>query len=172
MEFSIDKNVVTEGDIIEVKWNCPDCQNITITINNGFKLSSLSVDNQGIKKFKLNRSKGKTSITLEALCNGKNIKKSHKVKVNPLKTAKTKGDKKGYDSYKRLDTNPVKDWFNKTKSRFSIAWRSMSREKQLIYKIMMMLLLVMIITSFAPKFIFFGLMAVVIYLFILFRKSK
>ena len=75
MSFSIDRNKVTEGEIIEVSWAERDADTVTLTLDNGTNRSTITVDKEGTKKFRLNRV-GKTTVTLDTTIKGKKRSKS------------------------------------------------------------------------------------------------
>ena len=51
IEFSVDKTNVTVGDIVLIKWNC-GCEDgrAELTINNGYKQSTETVEKVGSKR--------------------------------------------------------------------------------------------------------------------------
>jgi len=43
MKFKVSRRIVREGDIIEVKWECPEAESAQITIDNGYRSASAVV---------------------------------------------------------------------------------------------------------------------------------
>jgi hypothetical protein len=81
IELSLDKTTVKACEIIEIKWTCEDADSAQISINNGYKQVVTDVPISGSKKIRLNRSKGKTRITLTATKGEEKFFKSEDVKV-------------------------------------------------------------------------------------------
>lgn len=172
MDFKADKTRVSEGEIVEVKWNCPKAESVKISINNGFKSATADVEKEGSKKYKLNRSNGQTVITLDALENGKPVKKEIKIKVRAPKPQKEKvyearpsGDSgKKYDQYKRMDRRPFREKWETFKTRLKYFWQSLPPQKKQAYILLFIIFVVMIVSSFYPRIIFFGMSALALYL--------
>lgn len=175
MDFYIDKTRVYEGDIVEVKWKCPNAESVKITINNGFKSATADVENQGSKKYKLNRSNGQTVISLDAMENGKPVRKELKIKVRQPKPkkeekvyeAKVNGSQnsgKQYDSYKRVGHSPFREKWDAFKTRLKYFWQALPPQKKQAYILLLIILVIMIVSSFYPKIIFFGMSILSLYL--------
>ncbi|MBO4489453.1 MAG: transglutaminase domain-containing protein [Bacteroidales bacterium] len=81
IQLSIDKPTIYAGEIVEIKWTCEDADSVRLSINNGYKQIDTYVPLSGSKKIRLNRSKGKTRITLTANKDGETISKNEYVKV-------------------------------------------------------------------------------------------
>ncbi|MDD3200422.1 MAG: hypothetical protein PHP76_00300 [Bacteroidales bacterium] len=163
MEIRVSDTSVTEGEVVEVSWDCQSAQSAEITIDNGFKSQSVSVEAQGSKKFKLNRSKGKTKLSVTAVENGKKVTKSVAVRVRKQRPAKAKVNNKQYDSYKRMST-PLKEKWNQTVEKVKYSWRSLTPTKRLSYKVLGILLIIIIISIFLPKFLMYGIMGLTLYM--------
>lgn len=168
MDFNVDKTRVSEGDIVEVKWKCPKAESVKITINNGFKSATAEVEKEGSKKYKLNRSNGHTTITLDAVEKGKPVKKELKIKVRQPKPEKPKKEKvyeaKPYDQYKRMDHKPIKEKWDAFRTRLKYFWQSLPPQKKQAYILLLIIFVVMIVSSFYPRIIFYGMSALALYL--------
>lgn len=162
MKLSVDKKNVTEGDVVEVKWDCPKAESLKITINNGFKAATAEVENKGSKKYKLNRSNGQTVISIEGVENGKTVKKEILIKVKAPKVKKENSKK--YDQYQRLDRKPIKEKIDALKSKFKYFWQSLPPQKKQAYILLSIIFGIMIISTFYPKIILFGMSILAIYL--------
>lgn len=88
MTFTTDKHTVTEGDIVEVRWDCPGADSAELTIDNGYKTTNLPLELSGSKRFRLHRSKGRTRLIITAKVEGKQYSKTLKVKVKELPVTK------------------------------------------------------------------------------------
>lgn len=86
MTFDVDRTSVTEGDIVEIKWNCTGADRVELKIDNGFKATVLPLEIAGSKRFRLHRSKGRTALTITAWKDGKHGSKTLKVKVKEMPT--------------------------------------------------------------------------------------
>ena len=166
MIFKIDKTKVTEGEIIEVKWQCSDADNVSLTLDNGTNASTMTVEKEGTKKFRLNRI-GTTTVTIIQNKNGKSSKKSGKVKVSAKK----------YDTYQRVGDNRLKEWFSSLGKRIGnyfqkmkYGWGMMPKEKKQATTTLSIILIIMIISSFFPSIVFFGLSLLAVYCFYILMK--
>jgi hypothetical protein len=173
MNFTIDKDKVTEGDIVELKWDCPGSTMTSIAIDNGYKSATSSVEASGSKRIKLNRSKGRTKFTLTAEIDGKKVVDKLSVRVKKAKAEKVHEAKPdgGYDKYTRLDHNNLKDKFRDFRTKARYAWQRQSEKNRFAIIVLAALTLIMVMSSFAPKFIYFGLLMLAIYvLFSIYKK--
>lgn len=164
MKFKVSRRIVREGDIVEVTWECPEAESARITIDNGYRSASAVVPSSGSKKYKLNRSKGRTRITLSANCHGTPVHREIFIIVRKARSSKAKGDNTVYDSYTRMDKPNLQQRFKIFRERLSYAWQYVPAQKKLAYKILLLLLVVMLISAFIPKVTYFGLLAVAAYL--------
>ena len=64
MTFNIDRRTVTEGDVVELTWQCDGAESVTLTIDNGYRQTDIPLEISGTKRFRLNRSKGRTHLTI------------------------------------------------------------------------------------------------------------
>ncbi len=146
-DFSVSSNTVVEGDVVEVRWNCNDAAEVSLTIDNGYKTSTLPLEASGVKKFRLNRSKGRTRLILHWTQNGKAKSDTLHVKVKPLATTKAEFvDDKG----RRLDG--VMGWWNRMKNMFADAFLSgphkMTPAKRLAFRLVVAMVVVLLLSLF------------------------
>ena len=167
MVLKTDKSKVTEGDIIEVKWECPHSESTTLTLDNGHSTNTIQVDGSGVKKFRLNRV-GKTTITITSSKNGKSSHKDVKVKVSARK----------YDTYQRVGDNKFKElcqnFTRKIKnhtSRLKYGWSIMPKDKKQASISLLIILGIMVISTFFPSAVFFGISVLAIYCFYILMKK-
>ena len=94
MTFKTDRTSLVEGEVITVEWDCLDAERVELSIDNGFKASVVPLEKSGTKRFRLNRSKGRTRLTITAWVGGKSFSKTIKVRVHEMPTthAETVGD--------------------------------------------------------------------------------
>ena len=167
MTFTIDRTKVTEGEIVEVKWDCSGAQTASLTLDNGYTNTTMAIEQVGTKKFRLNRV-GNTTVTLTTSNGKKETTKKHKIKVSAKK----------YDTYQRVGDNKLKDWWEKiTKgvknyfSRVKYGWNIMPKDKKQATTSLIIILAIMIVSSFFPSAVFFGLSLLAIYCFYILMKK-
>ncbi|NMB37168.1 MAG: hypothetical protein GX993_03880 [Bacteroidales bacterium] len=165
MKFRVSRRIVREGDIVEVKWECPEAESAQITINNGYRVASATVPPSGSKKYKLNRSKGRTRITLFANCHGTPVRREISIVVRRSRSPRIKADKNVYDSYTRIDKPGFRQRFRIFRDRLSYIWQCMPAQKKLAYTLLWILFAAMLLIAFIPKLTYFALFAIAIYLF-------
>ncbi len=177
--FSINKTTVTEGDVVELQWSCAEGATAQLTIDNGYKSATMNVESQGNKQFRLNRSKGKTKLTLTSTVDGKSVSKKIAVRVKKMKVEKAEvigEDWKSRINRKRSQSKavnriPFKDRWNMARSSFKYVWQAMPERKRLAYVILLILSLTMLLSLISPKFISFGIFALVAYLIVVIFKK-
>lgn len=164
MTFTADRTTVVEGDIVGVHWDCPGAERVELTIDNGYKSSVIALEAAGDKRFRLNRSKGRTRLTLTAYVAGKGYSKTVKVRVKEMPVTKAETvDQRG---------NPMgwlKRMWNKPKwqammANYRQARQAMPKEKRLASRILTMLCVVVLMATFAPVLLMVGIFAVAAYL--------
>ena len=164
MTFTTDCRAVTEGDIVEVRWNCPGSAGVELTIDNGYKSSVIPLETCGSKRFRLHRSKGRTRLTLTAHVEGKSYSKTLRVKVKEIPVTKAET----VDSQGRT-LSRLRQWLNLP--RWQSLWRTykmgrqaMPREKQLASRLLLLLGAVLLLSTFLPILLLVGLLAITGYL--------
>lgn len=163
--FTIDRNTVTEGDTVEIRWDCSGAEKTFLTIDNGFKATRLEIENAGSKKFRLNRSKGKTLLTLEAMANGKTTRKRIGVRVKKLKTTRTQtvNDEVFRRQREEFARKPFREKWQLLKTAARTAWQYMPEKKRNAYRILGLILLVLLLLSISPIVLSVGLLALAVY---------
>jgi len=163
MKLKVNKHRITEGGVVEVRWDCRDLKTAsgaTVTIDNGFKKSSLPVEVSGSKKFRLNRSEGDTVITVSAVADGMSFSKEQKVTVKP--------QKKRYDSYTTVGSHPINEFFKKISRGISLkirgGWQSLPQDKRHAWLMLGILLICFMLSLFWTEVAFYGLGILTIYL--------
>lgn len=168
IEFTTDRNKVTEGDIVEVRWGCPGAAEVSLTIDNGYKKTDIPLEISGYKKFRLNRSKGRTVLTLNATIQGHPYKQKLYVRVKPMKT--TKAETLGTDGKKQT---AIKRWWLKLKEqcrRDRAKFKQLPPQKQFAYKLMIILPLVFLMPIFTPKIYPIGAGLAIFYILLIILK--
>lgn len=159
MTFTTDRTSLTEGEIIEITWDCHEAERVELTIDNGFKTTAIPLDLTGTKRFRLNRSRGKTKLTLTATVNGHDYSKTIKVKVAEMPTAHAETvDDKG------KTVSRGSQWLQDLGRRWRTTWQGMTPVKQLATKILVALAVLMLFSRLLPALFFFGLLAIMIWM--------
>lgn len=158
--FTTDTDTVTEGDVISIQWSCNPADSVRLIIDNGFKTNTIDVEASGIKRFRLNRSKGKTKLTIIALYNGKEASKTIKVKVKEMEVinAETVNDGRAYSGSHSMS------WWKKTKMKLLYLWMTLPPTKKIVVIILNFLLVLLVMSLIFPRFLLFGLTMIIIYL--------
>lgn len=89
LSLSTDRKSASEGEFIDIKWNCDACpDSLLLTIDSGYKCDSIAVADSGSTRIAMSRSKGKTTITLKAVISGKKVSESIDVRIKNTKTSR------------------------------------------------------------------------------------
>lgn len=162
MTFDIDRTTVTEGDVVEVRWNCTGADRVELKIDNGYKASILPLDISGTKRFRLNRSKGRTALTITAWKDGKHGSKTIRVRVREMATTHAETvDQKG------RTMSPVRLWWQQTRLRL----QAMPADKRIAMRTLTILAIILLISAFLPAIFGIGIIAVMLYLlYIIWKK--
>lgn len=155
MTFTVDRTTVTEGDVVEIQWNCLGADRVELKIDNGFKSSVLPLEISGTKRFRLNRSKGRTALTITAWKDGKHGSKTLKVRVNEMKTTRAET----VDSHGR-NIGFLQQWWRKVRPR----WQSLPAEKRMAARILLILAVILLFTILSPAILLVGIAGLVVYL--------
>ena len=155
MTFDIDRTTVTEGDIVEVRWDCTGADRVELNIDNGFKASVIPLDIPGTKRFRLNRSKGRTALTITAWKDGKSGSKTLKVRVKEMPT--THADT--VDNQGR-PMGSLRQWWQKT----TLRWQGLTPEKRMAARVLLILAGILLVAMILPAFLLLGITALMVYL--------
>ena len=167
MTFTTDRTSLTEGEIIEITWDCHEAERVELTIDNGYKATAIALDLTGTKRFRLNRSRGKTKLTLTALVNGHSYSKTIKVKVTEMPTTHAKTvDDKGHT------ISAGRQWWQNRTLRWRTAWQAMTPVKQLATKILVAIAALLLLSMLQPRLMPLGLVAIVIWLVFVITRHK
>lgn len=168
LDFRIDKNTVIEGDIVYVQWSCPEAEQTQLIINNGFKATVIDVEPNGNKKFRLNRSKGRTKLSLSVSLNGKIYTKTIAVRVKKQKTINP--EYVDGNNQHRIFSGLKGKWQN-LKTKFKYSWQYLPERKRLAYVVLSLLAILMLLSTFFPQILGIGVCVVAVYLLIVILKK-
>lgn len=155
MTFNVDRTTVTEGDIVEIQWNCTGAERVELKIDNGFKASVIPLEVSGTKRFRLNRSKGRTALTITAWKDGKHGSKTLKVRVKELETTHAET----VDSQGR-NIGPLRQWWQKMQPR----WQALPTDKRMAARILLILAATLLFTLLSPTLLLVGIAGLMAYL--------
>lgn len=155
MTFEVDRTVVSEGDVVEIRWDCTGADRVELTLDNGYKTSVMSLEISGSKRFRLNRSKGRTALTITAWVGEKHGSKTLKVRVKPMTTTQAETvDEKG---------NRVSE-ANERWQRLRQRWQLLPADKKLASRIGLILAAVLLVGVLVPRLFLIGLLVLMGYL--------
>ncbi len=168
MIFEIDRHTVTEGDVVEVKWDCTGSEQTTLTLDNGFRATDIPVEPIGTKRFRLNRSKGRTRLTIAVTIAGKTHRKTVAVRVKKIPTVKAetidhRGRRVGAVGmwWKRVVTK-----WQDIRAKIRLAMQSMPERKQMALKMLTLIGVALILSAIWPRLYGAVLMVVIVYLMV------
>lgn len=167
MTFTTDRTSLTEGEIIEIAWECTQADRAELTIDNGYKASVLSLPLSGTKRFRLNRSRGKTALTMTAWVGEKSYKKTIKVRVTEIPTTRAEavdGQGRPMGSLGEWWHQRVLPKWQQMTSRRRAAWQAMSPEKRMASRTVLILSALLLVSILLPGLFILGLMALMGYL--------
>ena len=155
MTFDVDRTSVTEGDIMEITWDCTGADRVELKIDNGFKATVLPLEITGSKRFRLHRSKGRTALTITAWKDGKHGSKTLKVKVKEIPTTHAETvDSQG----KKI--NDAKQWGEQMKQRL----QTLPPDKRMAVRVVWILVATLLVSMFIPRLFLLGITALIVYL--------
>lgn len=164
MTFNTDRRAVTEGDIVELRWDCPGSTRVDLTIDNGYKTSVIPLETGGSKRFRLHRSKGRTKLTLTAHVGGRPYSKTIRVKVKEMPVTKAETvDQRG------RTMSRWRQWLNMPRwqtmlQHYRQGRQALPKEKRLASRLLLLIGGVLLLSSFVPVLLLVGLMAITGYL--------
>lgn len=166
MIFEIDRRTVTEGDVVEINWQCDSAEQVILTIDNGYRSTAVPLEPTGTKRFRLNRSKGKTHLTISVTIAGKVYRKNIDVRVKKMPTMHAETvDSRGRRQGK------LKQWWEKqrskrrnSRSKFKQSLQMLPERKQMAVKLLIILGVVLLLSAIWPGVYRLALPLLVLYL--------
>lgn len=166
MTFDIDRRTVTEGDVVELTWQCDGAESVTLTLDNGYRSTDIPLEISGSKRFRLNRSKGRTHLTIAVTVEGKTYRKKIDVKVKKIPTVRAetidhRGRRVGW--LRQWWQEMLTKWHD-FRSRLRLALHSLPEQKQMAVKLLTLIALAFILCAVWPRLYGSVLLLVVVYL--------
>ena len=172
MVFEINRHSVTEGDVVELTWQCNGAERVDLTLDNGYRTTNIPLDVSGVKRFRLHRSKGRTRLTIAATMEGKVYRKTLRVRVKKMpvmraETVDSRGRRQG--KLKLWWQQQLTKWHNfRNRQRYLL--RALPERKQVAVKMLLILGLSGILGLVWPGLYRLGMLALVIYLSVILIK--
>ena len=153
MTFNIDRRTVTEGDVVELTWQCDGAESVMLTLDNGYRSTDIPLEISGTKRFRLNRSKGRTHLTIAVTMAGKVYRKKIDVRVKKMPTVRAetvdhRGNRVGWLSQWRQQM--LTKWHD-FRTRIRLAMQSLPERKQVAVKMLLIIAIILIISAIWPK---------------------
>ena len=145
IKFSIDRKSAGEGEYVTLSWDCGMPDNVTLTIENGYRTSRLQLPDSGSRTVLIEKSKGKTTFRLAATQGTRKEVSELSVKVKNLKTIRAKAYRPKRGKHFSLNGlwGRIVAWWRSFTGRLSYAWRVMPPRQKRIYKIVLIVLAIM-----------------------------
>ena len=173
MTFTADRHKVNEGEIVEINWSCDGADTVQLTIDNGLRSSSIPLPSEGSKRFRLNRSKGRTRLTIAVTIDGKKYQKSLRVRVKKMPTVRAETvDDRGHrqGALKQWWQKVLTNWHN-YRQRLKLNMQALPERKQMAVKLLAIIAVVLLLSAIWPPIYNVGLVILSIYLIVvMFRR--
>ena len=93
LSLSTNKKSASEGEFIDVKWNCDACpDSLLLVVDSGYNCHTMPVADSGTTRIMMSRSKRKTTITLRGVVSGKKVAETISVRVKNIKRSRAAKD--------------------------------------------------------------------------------
>lgn len=150
LSLSTDRKSASEGEFIDIKWNCDACpDSLLLTIDSGYKCDTIAVADSGSTRIAMSRSKGKTTITLKAVISGKKVSESVDVRIKNAKTSRqAKGT--GISKLKLWKEKLQAGWYV-YRAQVKYWWLSRKKWQKALWIALLALWLGMLISSLTSK---------------------
>ena len=150
MTLSTDRKSASEGEYIEIRWTCDACpDSLYLAIDSGYEKYGMAVADSGTTRIPVKRSKGKITITLNAVISNKKVSKSVDVKVKNEKSARAaKGS--GISRMKMWKEKLQAGWYV-FRAQLKYWWLSRKKWQKALWIALLALWLGMLISSLTSK---------------------
>ena len=150
LSLSTDRKSAAEGEYIEIKWACDACpDSLYLAFDSGYEKYGMAVADSGTTRIPVKRSKGKTTITLNAMISNKKVSKSVDVKVKNAKSARpAKGS--GISRMKLWKEKLQAGWYV-YRAQVKYWWLSRKKWQKSLWIALLVLWLGMLISSLTSK---------------------
>ena len=143
-----DKKSANEGDYIEIKWMCEACpDSLYLAFDTGYEKYSMAVADYGTTRILMKCSKGKTTITLNALIGNKKASKTVSIHINNTKRT---ANRSGISKLKMWKEKIQAGWYV-FRAQLKYWWLSRKKWQKALWIILLTLWLSMLISSLSHK---------------------
>ena len=140
----------SEGEYVEIKWMCDACpDSLYLAFDTGYEKYSMAVADFGTTRIPMKRSKGKTTITLNALISNKKVSKSVSVRIKNSK-AKRPANRSGISRLKLWKEKLQAGWYV-YRANLKYWWLSRKKWQKALWIALLALWLGMLISSIANR---------------------
>ena len=148
LSLSTNKKSASEGEFIDVKWNCDACpDSLLLAIDSGYKCYTVPIADSGSTRIVMTRSKRKTTITLKALISGKRVSKSISIRVKHIKQSRASS---GTSGMKMRREKLYAKWCV-FRAQMKYWWLSLKKWQKALYIALLVLWFAMLVFSLGGK---------------------
>ncbi|MBE6201374.1 MAG: hypothetical protein E7134_04200 [Rikenellaceae bacterium] len=155
IQFSTDRQSATEGEVINVSWDCGVPDSVALKVENGYRTYILQLADSGSRALMVEKSKGKMTLTLTRACGVHKDSKTIAVKVKNLKVVKARPARSHSTRSNGGRSIPspsqlwqrIKEGTRAFIGRIKYAWQVMPPKTKRIYRIVLIVLAVLYISS-------------------------
>ena len=145
-----DRKSASEGEYVEIKWMCEACpDSLYLAFDTGYEKYSMAVADYGNTRIVMKRSKGKTTITLNALIGNKKVSKSVSVRIKNSK-AKRPANRSGISRLKLWKEKLQAGWYV-FRAQLKYWWLSRKKWQKALWIALLALWLGLLISSIGSK---------------------
>ena len=148
--LTTDKRSASEGEYIEIKWMCEACpDSLYLAFDTGYEMYSMVVADYGTTRIPMKRSKGKTTITLNAQICNKKVSKSVSVRIKNIKSSRP-ANRSGISKFKLWKEKLQAGWYV-YRAQVKYWWLSRKKWQKALWIALLALWLGMLISSLTSK---------------------
>lgn len=150
LTLSTDRKSASEGEFIEIRWNCDLCpDSLSLTIDSGYKSDTIAVADSGTTRIAMSRSKGKTRITLKGVVSGKKVSESIDIRVKNIKSTRP-ASASGMGRMQIWKEKAQAKWYV-FRAQMKYWWLSQKKWQKALWIALLALWLGLLISSFGKK---------------------
>ena len=150
LTLSTDRKSAAEGEYIEIRWACDACpDSLYLAFDTGYEKFSMAVADTGSTRIPMKRSKGKTTITLNALIGNKKESKSVDIRIKNAKSSRL-AKVSGISRMKMWKEKLQAGWYV-YRANLKYWWLSRKKWQKALWIALLVLWLSMFISSLTSK---------------------
>ena len=145
-----DKRSASEGEFVEIKWLCEACpDSLYLAFDTGYEKCSMAVADYGTTRIPMKRSKGKTTITLNALIGNKKVSKSASIRIKNSKSSRL-ANRSGISKFKLWTEKLQAGWYV-YRAQVKYWWLSRKKWQKALWIALLALWMGILISSLTSK---------------------